>query len=127
MQIERLPLLLVQTSESRYGIAEIYQEQGKYLDAVDAYKKFIKYHPSYFKRSAAIYNIAICYESLRDYEEAYDSYKTYADTYPDEKLYKAAELKVRQYEYDEDQDGFPYYKEAAAGTSDTDSNDKPEK
>ncbi len=127
MQIERLPLMLVQTSESRYGIGQIYQELGLYLDAVDAYNEFIKYHPTYFRREQAVYNIAICYEALRDYEEAYESYKTYATTYPDEKFYKAAELKVRQYEYDEDQDGFPYYKEAVAGTSDTDANDFPSK
>jgi tetratricopeptide (TPR) repeat protein len=125
MQIERLPLILVQTSESRYGIAEIYQEQGLYFDAVDAYNEFIKYHPTYFRREQAVYNTAICYEALRDYEEAYENYKTYAMTYPDEKFYKAAELKVRQFEYDEDQDGFPYYKEATAGTSDTDANAHP--
>ena len=125
MQVERMPLMLVQAAESRYGIAEIYQAQGKYLDAVDAYNEFIKKHPTYFRRDQAIYSIAICYEALRNYEEAYESYKTYAETYPEGKLYKPAELKVRQYEYDEDQDGFPYYKEAIAGTSDTDANAHP--
>ena len=95
------------------------------MEAVDAYAEYIKYHPSYFKRDQAIYNSAICYEALRDYEEAYENYKTYDETYPDGKFYKAADLKVRQYEYDEDQDGFPYYKEAIAGTSDTDANAHP--
>lgn len=127
MLIDRLPLMLVQAAEARYGIASIYQEEGQYMEAADAYVEYIKYHPSYFKRDLAIYNMAICYEALRDYEEAYESYKTYSETYPDGKFYKAAELKVRQYEYDEDQDGFPYYKEAIAGTSDTDANAHPKK
>ena len=125
MCIDRLPMKLQQAAESRYGIANIYQQEGSYLEAIDAYKEYIKFHPTDLRRESAIYNMAICYEGLRDYEEAYKSYKTYRDTYPDGKFYKAAELKVRQYEYDEDQDGFPYYKELIAGTSDTDANDHP--
>ncbi len=117
--------MLTQAAEARFGVASIYQEQGQYMEAVDAYTEYIKYHPAYFKRDQAIYNSAICYEALRNYEEAYENYKTYAETYPDGKFYKAADLKVRQYEYDEDQDGFPYYKEAIAGTSDTDANVHP--
>jgi len=125
MLVKRLPLMLTQAAEARYGIASIYHEEGQYMEAVEAYEEYIKYHPAYYKRDEAIYNMAICYEALRDYEEAYENYRTYSETYPDGKLYKAAELKVRQYEYDEDQDGFPYYKEAAAGTPDTDANVHP--
>jgi tetratricopeptide (TPR) repeat protein len=126
MLIDRLPLMLTQAAEARYGIAEMYQfDQGRYFEAVDAYEDFIKHHPTYFRREEAIYNMAICYESLRQYENAYDTYKAYEETYPEGKYYKQAELKVRQFEFDEDGDGFPYYKEAAAGTSDTDKNAYP--
>lgn len=125
MCVARLPMKLIQAAESRFGISEVYQDQGKYLEAIDAYVEYIKFHPTYFRRDQAIYNMAICYEALRDYENAYERYRTYRDTYPEEKFYKAAELKVRQYEYDEDQDGFPYYKEIQAGTSDTDANAHP--
>ncbi len=126
MLIDRLPLMLNQAAEARYGIAEMYHlDQARYFEAVDAYKGFIKYHPTYFRREEATYNMAICYESLRQYAEAYDTYEAYRDTYPEGKYFKQAELKVRQYEFDEDGDGFPYYKEAAAGTSDTDSNSRP--
>lgn len=124
--IERLPLMLRQVAQARYGIAEIYQlNLGRYFEAIDAYEEYIKYHPTDFRRDEAIYNMAICYESLRDYNMAYESYKTYRDTYSEGKFFKPAELKVRQYEYDEDQDGFPYYKELTAGTSDTDPNQHP--
>ena len=126
MLIDRLPLMLNQAAEARYGIAEMYHlDQSRYFEAVDAYKEFIKYHPTYFRREEASYNMAICYESLRQYAEAYDMYEAYRDTYPEGKYFKQSELKVRQYEFDEDGDGFPYYKEAAAGTSDTDSNSRP--
>ncbi len=123
--IERLPLVLAQAAESRYGIAEIYMEQHRYLEAVDAFEEYIKYHPTHFRRPEAVYNMAICYESLRDYDKAYEYYKIYRDTYRDKENFKAADLKVRQYEYDEDQDGYAYYKELQAGTSDTDPNRHP--
>jgi len=127
MLVARLPMVLGPAAEARYGIAEIYHlEMRRYLEALDAYEEFIKYHPTYFRREEAMYNVAMCYEALRYYDEAYDNFKGYVDTYPEGKVYKAAELKVRQYEYDEDQDGFPYYKELAAGTSDTDPTKHPE-
>lgn len=123
MLIERLPLMLRQAAQARFAIAEIYQlDLGRYYEALDAYEEYIKFHPTDYRRDEAIYNIALCYETLRNYEMAYQYYVTYRDTYKDPpgKFYKPAELKVRQYEYDEDQDGYPYYKEVAAGTSDTD-------
>lgn len=119
--INRLSLRNREVAQARFGIAEIYQfDLHRYFEAVDAYEEYIKYHPTDFRREEAVYNLAICYESLKDYEDAYTYYKIYRDTYPEGKFFKAAEMKVRQYEYDEDQDGSPYYKEAAAGTSDTD-------
>jgi len=126
--IQRLPLMLRQAAHARFAIAEIYQlDLSRFYEAVDAYEEYIKYHPTDYRRNEAIYSIASCYETLRDYEMAYEHYKIYRDTYndPPGKFYKAAELKVRQYEYDEDQDGYPYYKEVAAGTSDTDPSKHP--
>lgn len=123
--IERLPLVQAQAAEARFGIAEIYMEQHRYFEAVDAFQDFIKYHPTNYRRPEAIYQMAIAYEALRDYEKAYEYYKTYAETYPDKERFKSAQLKVRQYEYDEDQDSYPLYKEAQAGTSDKDPNSRP--
>lgn len=126
MLIHRLALRNREVAQARYGIAEIYQmDLHRYYEAVDAYEEYIKFHPTDFRRDEAVYNLAICYEVLRDYNNAYKYYRAYRDSYPEGKFYKAAELKVRQYEYDEDQDGFAYYKEAAAGTSDTNPNSRP--
>jgi tetratricopeptide (TPR) repeat protein len=126
MLIDRMPLMLRQVAQARYGIAEIRQSgQGRYFDAIDAYEEYIQKHPTDFRRDEAVYNMAICYETLRNYGKAYENYRSYRDTYPEGKFYKAAELKVRQYEYDEDKDGFPYYRELMEGTKDTDPNDYP--
>jgi hypothetical protein len=42
------------------------------------------------------------------------------------KYYREAEQIVRQYELDQDGDGFKFYVEQKAGTSDKDSNDNPD-
>lgn len=127
MELERLPLQQSSSAESRFGIAEIYFDQHQYMEAIDAFEEFIAKNPTFYRRPEAIYDMAICYEALRQYDKAYDFYKTYKDTYPDKEQFKAAELKVRQYEYDEDQDRFPFWQELQAGTSDTDPNAHPSK
>jgi hypothetical protein len=43
------------------------------------------------------------------------------------KYYREAQQIVRQFELDQDEDGFMFYREQEAGTSDQDPNDKPEK
>lgn len=126
MQLDRLPLQLSSSAESRFGIAEIHLDRHEYMQAIDAFDEFITKNPTYYRRPEAIYNMAICYEALRQYNKAYENYKTYKDTYPEGDKFKAADLKTRQYEYDEDQDGAPLYKELAAGTSDTDPNSRPQ-
>ena len=127
MELDRLPLQQSSSAESRFGIAEIYLEEQQYMEAIDAFNEYIAKNPTYFRRPEAVYSMAICYESLRQYNKAYEYYKTYKDTYPDKEKFQAAELKVRQYEYDEDQDGFPLWQELMAGTSDTDPNAHPSK
>ena len=127
MLLDRLSLQQGPAAEARFGIAEIYMNENRYMDAIDAFNEFISKNPTYFRRPEAVFNMAICYESLRQYDQAYENYKTYRDTYKDQEHFKSAELKVRQFEYDEDQDGFPFYKELMSGTSDTDPNQKPSK
>ena len=44
-----------------------------------------------------------------------------------EKCVREAQQIIRQFELDQDEDGFKFYLEQEAGTSDQDPNDKPEK
>jgi hypothetical protein len=69
--------------------------------------------------------MAICYETMQDYENAYKYYQAYMSFGDKQEFYRAAEQKVRQYEYDGDGDGFPFWKEQQAGTSDQDKNSYP--
>ena len=128
--IERNPFALPQAAEARYGIAEIYRELGRYPEAVDAYNEYINLHPTIFRWHEAVYNVAMCYENIRDYGKAYEMYKIYSDAYaleyPELKLPQTVKLKLREYGKDEDQDGFPRYMELMEGTSDTDPNEHPE-
>ncbi|MFC1717848.1 tetratricopeptide repeat protein [Candidatus Poribacteria bacterium] len=132
--VEQFPLMLAEASESRYGIGEIYQEWGRYLEAVDAYEAYIEFHPTHYRTLEAVYNAATCYEIMEDYEKAYEKYKKYYDTssYPSRPLLKDAallhdvRLNLRKYEADRDRDGFPYYMELMSGTSDNDPNEYPQ-
>lgn len=97
--IERMPLRLQSSAEARYTIAEIYQlDQGHYVEAIEAYQEYIYMHPTDFRREAAIYDLAVCYETLGMYDEAHEKYKTYYCDYPEGKFLKAAILKAQQYE-----------------------------
>jgi len=124
--ISRFPLVLSQAAEARYGVGEVYQEWDRYLEAVNAYKVYIRLHPTDNRRHEAIYNVARSYEIMEDYEDAYKMYKKYCDTYPEASLLQTAKLKLQEYEADKDQDGFPHYMELMAGTADTDPNEYPE-
>jgi tetratricopeptide (TPR) repeat protein len=115
IMLARLPLQLGSAAESRFGIAEIYLTQHQYAEAIDAFDLYISRNPTHYRRPEAIYDMAICYESLRQYDKAYEYYKTYRDTYPDKEQFKSAELKVRQLEFDENQDGIPLWKDLMSG------------
>ncbi|MFC1714198.1 tol-pal system YbgF family protein, partial [Candidatus Poribacteria bacterium] len=130
--IEQFPLMLAEAAESRYGIGEIYQEWGRYLEAVDAYEVYIEFHPTHYRRHEAIYNAARCYEIMEDYGKTYEMYREYYDTYPslpllqDDSLLHGVRLELRKYEADRDRDGFPYYMELMGGTSDNDPDEYPQ-
>jgi len=130
--IEQFPFTLLQASESRYGIGEVYQEWGRYMEAVDAYKVYMEFHPTHYRIHEAIYNVARSYEIMEDYEKAYKMYKKYCDTYSEASrlqevsLLQDARLKLQKYGADKDQDGFLHYMELMEGTSDTDPNEHPE-
>jgi tetratricopeptide (TPR) repeat protein len=97
--IERMPLHLRRCEEARYSIAEIYQlDQGRYVEAIDAYHEYLLMHPTSFRRGEAVYSMALCYEVLKMYDEVYERYKEYCDNYPEGKLVSPARRKMRQYE-----------------------------
>ena len=112
-------------ADSLYQIGLLYQDSGDYERAIEAYDNLFKKAPESGRRDEAIYRQAVCYEAIRDFNDAYEGYKTYMSLGEDKEFYRQAEQKVRQMEYDGDKDGYPFYQEQEAGTSDEDPNDYP--
>jgi len=112
-------------SDAMFQIGRLYQDNGEYELAIAAYDELFERFPQSFRRGEAVYNQAVCYETIREFETAYRQYKAAASLGDETSFYRAAEQKVRQFEQDEDKDGFMFYQEQQAGTSDKDPNSRP--
>lgn len=123
--IEELPFELFVVGDAQFKIGLLHQEIGDFDRAVEAYQILLDNWPQSYRRNEAVYNMAICHETMQDYENAYKYYQAYMSFGDKQEFYRAAEQKVRQYEYDGDGDGFPFWKEQQAGTSDQDPKSHP--
>lgn len=112
-------------SDGMFQIGRLYQDDGDYEQAIGAYDELFERFPQSFRRGEAVYNQAVCYETMREFETAYEQYKAAESLGDATAFYRAAEQKVRQFEQDEDKDGFKFYQEQQAGTSDKDPNSRP--
>ena len=81
--------------------------------------------PQSIWHNQAIYNRAVCLETIREFEQAYREYKAAAGFGTDEAFFRAAEQKIRQFERDEDGDGYKFYQEQQHGASDRDKDSYP--
>ena len=111
--------------DAAFQIGRLYQDNGDYLKALDAYEEMFDRFPHSIWHNLAIYNRAVCYETIREFELAYREYKAAAGFGTDETFYRAAEQKVRQFEQDEDGDGYKFYQEQQHGASDRDKDSYP--
>ena len=75
--------------------------------------------------NAVAYLQAVCYREIREFTKAYEGFKDYMSLGSEKDYYQEAEQIVRQFETDEDGDGYKFYIEQEAGTSDRDPNDYP--
>ncbi|MBM3214868.1 tetratricopeptide repeat protein [Candidatus Poribacteria bacterium] len=105
-------------SDAMYQIGRLYQDNGEYENAIEAYDELFERFPQAFRRGEAVYAQAVCYETIREFEIAYRQYQAAASLGTDTPFFRAAEQKVRQFEQDEDGDGLKFYQEQQAGTSD---------
>lgn len=121
-----LPSQYYIASDAVYQTAKLYQDMGEYEQAIAMYDKLFEGYPQSFRRDESVYNQALCYETIQEYDEAYKMYKAYLSLGKETEFYRAAEHKVRQFEVDADGDGFMFYQERKAGTSDIDPNLHPE-
>ena len=112
-------------SDGMFQIGVLYQDNGEYIHAIHAYEELFERFPQSFRRGDAVYNRAVCYETIREFETAYREYRAAVSLGEDTPFYRAAEQKVHQMEADADGDGYQFYQEQQHGTSDKDPEDNP--
>ena len=61
--------------DAAFQIGRLYQDNGDYLKALDAYERMLKDFSTSIWHNQAIYNRAVCYETIREFELAYREYK----------------------------------------------------
>lgn len=115
----------VSIAYSRYQMGRLFQYNGQLERAIEAYQELVDKHPDSAERSEAIYRQAVCYREIREFAKAYEGFKAYMSLGPDAEYYQEVEQILRQFEMDEDGDGYKSYIEQDAGTSDQDPQDFP--
>ena len=123
---ENLSYKKFHAADALFRIGDLYQKDGQYQRAIASFKDMLKKAPESTWRAEAVYQEAVCYRAIREFGEAYDGFKAYMSIDKEGKYYREAEQIVRQYDLDQDGDGFKFYVEQEAGTSDKDPNDNPD-
>lgn len=113
-------------ADALYRTGTLYQQSGEYERAIQAYNDLFENAPESVWRNEAVYQQAVCYRSIREFGSAYEGFKAYMSiTNGDTPYLREAEQIIRQYELDQDQDGYKFYEEQEGGTSDQDANAYP--
>ena len=113
-------------ADALFRIGSLYQQNGDYERAIQAYQNLFENAPESVWRNEAVYQQAVCYRSIREFGSAYEGFKAYMSiTKGDTPYLREAEQIVRQYELDQDEDGYKFYEEQEAGTSDQDASSHP--
>lgn len=113
-------------ADALYRIGTLYQQSGEYERAIQAYENLFENAPESVWRNESVYQQAVCYRSIREFGSAYEGFKAYMSiTKGDTPYLREAEQIVRQYELDQDQDGYKFYEEQENGTSDQDASSYP--
>ena len=123
---ENLSYKKFHAADALFRIGDLYQKDGQYQRAILAFEDMLEKAPESTWRDEAVYQQAVCFRAVREFAEAYDGFKAYMSIDKEGKYYREAEQIVRQYELDQDGDGFKFYVEQEAGTSDKDPNDNPD-
>ena len=122
---EQLSYKKFAAADARYQIGRLYQLNGQLEQAIEAYQDLFDNNPESIWRSEGVYQQAVCFRGIREFAKAYEAFKAYMSLGRDVEYYREAEQIVRQFEIDQDGDGYKFYVEQEAGTSDRDPNDHP--
>ena len=112
--------------QAHYLHGRAYHSNGQLEQAIGAYQGLLDHCPEpLWPHNAVFYLQADCYREIREFTKAYEGFKAYLSLGRDVDYYQEVEEIVRQFEIDEDGDGYKFYIEQEAGTSDRDPNDYP--
>ena len=113
-------------ADALYRAGTLYQQNGRYERAIRAYNNFFETAPESIWRNEVIYQQAICYRAIGEFGSAYELFSAYMNiTIGDTPYRREVEQIVRQFELDQDQDGYLFYQEQEEGTSDQDATSYP--
>ena len=113
-------------ADALYRAGTLYQQNGRYERAIRAYNNFFETAPESLWHNEVIYQQAVCYRAIREFGSAYELFSAYMNiTIGDTPYRREVEQIVRQFELDQDQDGYLFYQEQEEGTSDQDATSYP--
>ncbi len=113
-------------ADALYKVGTLYQQNGQYERAIQAYEDLLQIAPESIWWNEAAYQQAICYRAIREFRLAHKGVETYISlTKGETATQREAQQILRQFELDQDQDGFKFYEEQEEGTSDQDPNSYP--
>jgi tetratricopeptide (TPR) repeat protein len=80
--------------DASWKIAQYYEREGKYADAVEAYQAFLRNYRRSPNAGAAQFATAENYEHLGEWVKAMDSYSNYITNFPDGPLVAKAKEQI---------------------------------
>ncbi len=105
-------------ADARYQIGRLYQLNGQFDQAIEAYQDLFDNNPGSKWRSEGIYQQAVCYREIWEFTKAYLGFRAYMNLGSDAEYYQEVEQIIRDFDMDEDGDGYEFDVEQEAGTSD---------
>ena len=105
-------------ADARYQIGRLYQLNGQFDQAIEAYQDLFDNNPNSEWRSEGIYQQAVCYREIWEFTKAYLGFRAYMNLGSDAEYYQEVEQIIRDFDMDEDGDGYEFDVEQEAGTSD---------
>lgn len=123
--VDERPYKKFAAADARYQIGRLYQLNGQLDQAIEAYQDLFDNNPESVWCAEGIYQQAVCYREIRETTKAYLGFRAYMNLGGDAEYYQEAEQIIREFELDEDGDGYEFDVEQEAGTSDQDPNDHP--
>ena len=80
--------------DASWKIAQYYEREGKYTEAIEAYTSFLRNYRRSPNAGAAQFAIAECYERLGQWVAAMDSYNNYINNFPEGPLVAKAKAQI---------------------------------